>query len=166
MFQQDIFKGKTVLVTGGGTGIGYSIAEMFLTFGAEVLIASRKIEKLEKALEKLSKFGNCKAFALDIRATEDIEKLAIFIKENFGKLDILINNAGGQFPSPAENISENGWNAVINTNLNGTWFMTQTMFKHFFEPQKMVQSSILSWIFIVVSLECRILERLVPVSII
>jgi citronellol/citronellal dehydrogenase len=67
MFQQDIFKGKTVLVTGGGTGIGYSISEMFLNFGAEVIIASRKMEKLEKALETLSALGNCKAFALDIR---------------------------------------------------------------------------------------------------
>lgn len=136
MFQKDLFKDKTVLVTGGGTGIGYEIARQFLTLGAEVYIASRKPEKLEQAVMQLKHFGSIKAFALDIRETESVRHLADMIETQSGKLDILINNAGGQFPSPAEAISENGWKAVINTNLNGTWFVTQEMAKRFFFKQK------------------------------
>lgn len=136
MFQKDLFNNKTVLVTGGGTGIGFEIAKQFLMYGAEVYIASRKKEKLEQAIIQLKPFGGVKAFVLDIREPETIRHLADMIDAQSGKLDILINNAGGQFPSPAETISENGWKAVINTNLNGTWFMTQEMAKRFFFRQE------------------------------
>ena len=135
MFQTDLFKGKTALVTGGGSGIGYEIAKQLLSLGAEVYIASRKEDRLQEALKSLEKLGDCKAFALDIRDVEKVEQLAKFIESQSGKLDILVNNAGGQFPSRAEDISPNGWQAVINTNLNGTWFMTQAMAKHFFFKQ-------------------------------
>ena len=135
MFKQNLFKNKTVLVTGGGTGIGFEIAKQFLELGAEVYIASRKQEKLDKAVMDLKPCGAVKTFALDIRETTSISQLADMIETQSGKLDILINNAGGQFPSPAENISENGWKAVINTNLNGTWFMIQEMAKRFFFKQ-------------------------------
>ncbi len=136
MFQSDLFKGKTVLVTGGGSGIGLEIAKQFLELGAEVYIAGRKKERLEQAVMTLHRYGTgVKAFALDIRDTESIKHLADMIETQSGKLDILINNAGGQFPSPAEDISEKGWNAVINTNLNGTWFVTQEMAKRFFFKQ-------------------------------
>ena len=143
MFQKDLFKDKTVLVTGGGTGIGYEIARQFLTLGAEVYIASRKPEKLENAVLKLKAFGTVKAFALDIRETASIGHLADMIEAQSGKLDILINNAGGQFPSPAEAITENGWKAVINTNLNGTWFVTQEMAKRFFFKQGYANNDLL-----------------------
>ena len=136
MFQKDLFNNKTVLVTGGGTGIGFEIAKQFLNYGAEVYIASRKKEKLEQAVMQLKPFGGVKAFVLDIRETESIHHLADMIDTQSGKLDILINNAGGQFPSPAEAITENGWKAVINTNLNGTWFVTQEMAKRFFFRQE------------------------------
>jgi citronellol/citronellal dehydrogenase len=136
MFQKDLFNSKTVLVTGGGTGIGFEIAKQFLEYGAEVYIASRKKDHLETALMKLKHYGGAKAFVLDIRETASIGHLADMIEAQSGKLDILINNAGGQFPSPAESISENGWNAVINTNLNGTWFVTQEMAKRFFFRQE------------------------------
>ena len=136
MFQKDLFNSKTVLVTGGGTGIGFEIAKQFLECGAEVYIASRKKEHLEAAVMKLKHYGGVKAFVLDIRETANIGHLADMIEAQSGKLDILINNAGGQFPSPAENISENGWKSVINTNLNGTWFMTQEMAKRFFFRQE------------------------------
>lgn len=132
MFKKDILKGKTALVTGGGSGIGLEISRQMLTYGAEVYIASRKEEKLESARKELDSLGTCRSFALDIRDHEKIEELAAFIKEHSGKLDILVNNAGGQFPSPAEDISAKGWLAVVNTNLNGTWFMTQAMARHFF----------------------------------
>ena len=136
MFQKDLFNNKTVLVTGGGTGIGFEIAKQFLSCGAEVYIAARRQDKLEEAVIKLKAYGGVKAFVLDIRETASISHLADIIDAQSGKLDILINNAGGQFPSPAENISENGWKAVINTNLNGTWFVTQEMAKRFFFRQE------------------------------
>jgi len=127
MFQQDSFKDKVVLVTGGRSGIGYQIAKDFLLLGAKVIICSRKADKLKVAAEALSEFGKIEDCPCDIRQTEQIQKLADYIKEEFGKLDILINNAGGQFPAMAEHINDKGWNAVINNNLNGTFFMTREM---------------------------------------
>ncbi len=136
MFQEGIFEGKTALVTGGRSGIGYEIARQLLQYGAEVIIASRKEELLQKAAEELSAHGSCHAFPLDIREEERVEALSDFIQERCGKLDILVNNAGGQFPSPAEGISRKGWLAVINVNLNGTWFVTHQMANTFFLPQQ------------------------------
>lgn len=136
MFQADIFKGKVALVSGGRSGIGYEIAQQLLKYGAEVYLVSRKAELLEEAAASLQAFGPCHPYALDIRVPEKIAALAEFIKAKSGRLDLLVNNAGGQFPSPAENISANGWLAVVNTNLNGTWFMTQQMAKTFFLPQQ------------------------------
>lgn len=136
MFAPNLFNGKVALVSGGGSGIGYAIAEQLLRLGAKVIITSRKEEKLISATEKLRQHGNCRYAICDIREPEQVEALAQNIKENEGKLDILINNAGGQFPSSAEDIATKGWNAVINNNLNGTWYMTQILGKAFFIPQK------------------------------
>ncbi len=98
-----------------------AIAKQYLHYGAKVYIASRKEERLQTALQELRPLGECDAFALDIRNPEEVERFANYIKEKDGRVDILVNNAGGQFPSAAEMISPNGWNAVINTNLNGTF---------------------------------------------
>lgn len=136
MFKENLFAGKTVLVTGGGSGIGFAIAKQLLQLGANVIISSRKEDRLKTAVEKLSSFGKVRYAILDIRETEQIEQLAMNMKETEGKLDILVNNAGGQFPSAVEDISFKGWNAVINNNLNGTFYVTQTMAKHFFIPNK------------------------------
>lgn len=136
IFRDDLFKNKSVLVTGGGSGIGKEIAAQFLKAGATVFICGRKEAKLKAAIEELSLLGTCFEKTTDIRETAQILDLANFIKEKTGRLDILINNAGGQFLSPAEDITEKGWLAVINNNLNGTWFMTQTMANQFFIPQK------------------------------
>jgi len=84
----------------------------------------------------LQPLGNVHSFQLDIREPEQVASLADTIAEKSGKLDILVNNAGGQFPSLAEEITPKGWNAVINTNLNGTWFVTQAMAKRFFFAQQ------------------------------
>lgn len=136
MFQSDLFKDKVALVTGGGSGIGYTIAEMLLQYGARVYIASRKEERLQEAIKMLDAGDRCDYFVCDIRNTENIERMAESIKEKDERLDILINNAGGQFPALAEDISDKGWNAVINNNLNGAWYMTQRMAKTFFIPQQ------------------------------
>jgi NAD(P)-dependent dehydrogenase (short-subunit alcohol dehydrogenase family) len=135
MFQSNLFQEKTALVTGGGSGIGLEIARQLLQLGAEVYIASRKPERLEQGMAELQALGTVHSYQLDIREPEQIVGLADLIAEKSGKLDILVNNAGGQFPSLAEDISPKGWQAVINTNLNGTWYMTQAMAKRFFFPQ-------------------------------
>lgn len=135
MFADKVFQDKVVLVTGGRSGIGFKIAEAFLRQGAIVYIASRKEDALLSASDKLSEYGNVYALRCDIRKLEDIESLINFIKKNNHTLDILVNNAGGQFLSAAEDITPKGWNAVINNNLNGTWYMTQLMSKAFFIPK-------------------------------
>ncbi len=136
MFKENTFQNKIALITGGRSGIGFQIAKDMLQLGAKVVICSRKEELLFAAKEKLSAFGEVLAMPCDIRKEETIEKLANFIKDKFGRLDILINNAGGQFPTLAEHTNGKGWNAVINNNLNGTFYMTRDMAKHFFIPQK------------------------------
>lgn len=136
MFQQNLFKDKIVLVTGGGSGIGYAIAKQYLELGAVVYIASRNAEKIAKAILELKEIGDVRSAIADIRETEQIENLAKQIKEEAGRLDILVNNAGGQFPSAAENISYNGFRAVVTNNLIGTFYVTQIMAKTFFIPQK------------------------------
>jgi len=135
-FAADIFKDQIALVTGGGSGIGKQITQQLLQTGATVYIAGRKEEKLQKAVEDLAKHGPIQYAVCDIREPEQIQRLVDQVKEKSGRLDLLVNNAGGQFPSLAEDISEKGWNAVINNNLNGTFYMTRAMAKTFFIPQK------------------------------
>jgi len=155
MLKSDTFDNKIVLVTGGRSGIGYQIAKDFLQLGAKVIICSRKEEQLQKAAEELSDFGEVTHQACDIRKTEEIQQLAQMIKGKYGQLDILINNAGGQFPALAEYINDKGWNAVINNNLNGTFSMIREMANTFFIPQK----SGLSWMCFVDFQEWRILVQ-------
>ena len=131
MFQENLFKDKIVLVTGGGSGIGYTIAKQYLALGAIVYIASRNAQKIEKAITELKEFGDVRSAIADIREPEQIQTLADQIKAEAGRLDILVNNAGGQFPSAAENIR-----AVVTNNLIGTFYVTQIMAKTFFIPQK------------------------------
>ena len=135
MYSKELFKNKVALITGGRSGIGYGIARQFLELGGKVFITSRKEDKLKIAANQLTDIGECYSYPCDIRKTDEIKILAERIQEKFGRLDILINNAGGQFPAPAELISENGWAAVINNNLNGTFYVSQQMLKTFFKPQ-------------------------------
>lgn len=136
MFQSDLFRDKKVMVTGGGSGIGKAIAKHFLKLGATVYIGSRKLEKLEKAHTELKELGDCRVIEVNIRDEEQVQQVADKLKAEIGTLDILINNAGGQFPSAAEMISNKGWKAVIDTNLNGTWNMTSIFANTLFIPQK------------------------------
>jgi len=136
LLQHNAFKDQVALVTGGRSGIGYQIAKDLLQLGAKVIICSRKEDKLAAAAAELEPLGDLTYQACDIRKTEEIQALAATIKEKHGRLDILINNAGGQFPALAEYINDKGWNAVINNNLNGTFYTTREMANAFFIPQK------------------------------
>jgi len=136
MFKQDTFKNQVALVTGGRSGIGFQIAKDLLLMGANVIICSRKAEPLAEAAKQLSEFGEVSHQPCDIRKAEDIAALIEFIKSKYERLDILVNNAGGQFPALAEYINDKGWNAVINNNLNGTFYMSRDIANAFFIPQK------------------------------
>jgi citronellol/citronellal dehydrogenase len=136
MFQPDLFKDKIVFVSGGGSGIGFTITQHYLKLGATVYIASRKEERITKAIEALKPYGDVRGAVADIREPEQIQAIAQKIKDESGRLDILVNNAGGQFPSAAENISFNGFRAVVTNNLIGTFYVTQIMANTFFIPQK------------------------------
>ena len=128
MFDRNSFKDQIALVTGGSKGIGYIIAKQMLLLGAKVIIISRDEAALKKSADELSEFGTVDHKTCNIKHSEQIQQVASMIKEKHGRLDILINNAGGQFPALAEMINDKGWNAVINNSLNGTFFMTRETF--------------------------------------
>lgn len=117
-----LFRGRTALVTGGGTGIGRRIALAFARFGANLAIASRKPENLESAAAEIRARGvDCLPVPTDIRETDQVDTLLERVEAHFGATDFLINNAGGQFPARPTEISDRGWRAVVDLNLNGTW---------------------------------------------
>ena len=126
VYRNDLFKDKVVLVSGGGTGIGQGIAVLFARLGATIVLCSRKQENLDATRAILDKIGcPCDTYAMTIRDPEQVAEMMAAIWEKHGKLDILINNAGGQFPQDAIDYAPKGWNAVIDTNLTGSFYMMQ-----------------------------------------
>lgn len=136
-FAPNLLQSSVWLITGGGTGIGYATALLAGSLGAQVVIAGRKAEPLELAAQTLREQGcDCLPIPCDIREPEQIVALVDHILTQHGHIDVLVNNAGGQFPSPAQNIARKGWDAVIRNNLSGTWYMTQEVANKAFIPQK------------------------------
>jgi len=127
IFRDDLLAGKVAVITGGGTGIGAFIAHELGCLGAEIVIASRKAENIEPAAAALSKRLGRDVLGLtcNIRDPDDTAALVTKTVERFGRLDILVNNGGGQFMAPAQLIRKKGWDAVIQTNLTGTWNLTR-----------------------------------------
>lgn len=130
LFRDDVLEGKVALVTGGGTGIGAAIARELGQQGATVVIASRKAANIEPAAAGLSEeLGReVKGFICDIRDRDAVSRLVADTLAAHGRLDILVNNGGGQFMAPAETITPRGWDAVIATNLTGTWNLTRAAY--------------------------------------
>ncbi|MEO8539238.1 MAG: SDR family oxidoreductase [bacterium] len=117
-----LFAGRTALITGGGRGMGKSIALRFAELGANVVVTGRHIETLEETVDQITGEGRqALAQTADIRDTEQIDALVSAAVERFGRIDFLVNNAGGQFPARPSEISDRGWRSVIDLNLNGTW---------------------------------------------
>ncbi|XP_059094057.1 peroxisomal trans-2-enoyl-CoA reductase-like [Tigriopus californicus] len=133
VFRPGLFTGRVALVTGGGSGIGKAIAHELLTLGCQVSIASRNLERLDKAVEELRPRGDIQAVQCNIRNEEDVRAAVTSTLKTFGRLDYLVNNGGGQFPALSEDITLKGWKAVIETNLTGTFLMTREVYRQHFE---------------------------------
>jgi NAD(P)-dependent dehydrogenase (short-subunit alcohol dehydrogenase family) len=115
-------EGKTAIVTGGGTGIGKSIAVEFARAGADVAICSRRLEHLEPVSKAIHDLGRRTfAMAVDVRQEDQVKAMVERAVSEWGRLDVMVNNAGASFRSRPEDISINGWNTVIGINLNGVF---------------------------------------------
>jgi citronellol/citronellal dehydrogenase len=125
-YREDLLKDQVILVSGAGSGIGKAIAIQAGRLGAKVVLCGRKVEKLDATAAMLRSIGaEAMVRPVTIRDAEDVERMQAEIWDRFGRLDHLVNNAGGQFPQAAIDYSVKGWNAVIDTNLNGSWYMMQ-----------------------------------------
>ena len=125
LYREGALAGRTVLVSGGAGGIGRACAWLFCRLGARIVLAGRSEAKLAEAVEAMRARGlDAHAHVVDIREPDSVAALFASVAEE-GGIDILVNSAGGQFPQPAIDFSVKGWNAVVNTNLNGTWHMMQ-----------------------------------------
>lgn len=123
-------KEKTVIVTGGSSGMGKGMAIRFCREGANVVITGRDSEKLDKAKQEMESLaGNVLAFPMDVRKPEQVQSLVEQATKTFGGIDYLVNNAAGNFVVPSEELSHNGWHSVIDIVLNGTWYCTQAVAK-------------------------------------
>jgi citronellol/citronellal dehydrogenase len=131
IFAPGMLDGRVVLVTGGGTGLGRAAAAELRACGAEVVISGRRAGVLEATAAALG----AHAVAGDVREAEDAERMVRFALERCGRLDVLVNNAGGQYFVPAEAIEPKGWRAVTRLNLGGTELMARTAAELAFRPQ-------------------------------
>jgi NAD(P)-dependent dehydrogenase (short-subunit alcohol dehydrogenase family) len=126
VFATDALKGQVVVVSGGAGGIGRAIAWLFARLGAHVVVTGRDQGKLDALVADLAARSlEASAHTADIREPDAVNALFDTVWSAHGRLDSLVNSAGGQFPQAAIDFSTKGWNAVIDTNLNGTWYMMQ-----------------------------------------
>jgi NAD(P)-dependent dehydrogenase (short-subunit alcohol dehydrogenase family) len=125
------------LITGGGTGLGKETAKMFGRLGASIFIAGRREEKLKEAAAEIAGTGAAiETFAVDIRDAARVQIMVDRAIERFGRIDVLINNAAGNFVCRAEKLSVNGWNAVVNIVLHGTFYCTRAAGLHMIRQKK------------------------------
>jgi NAD(P)-dependent dehydrogenase (short-subunit alcohol dehydrogenase family) len=143
VFRPDLLAGQRLLITGGGSGMGKAMAVLAARLGAEVAICGRDPGKLEKtaALVRERTGRAVLAEALTIRDPDAVDAFMARVFVRFGGLDTLVNNAGGQFPQDAIDFSRKGWLAVIDTNLNGTWWMMQEAARAGATPARRATSS-------------------------
>ena len=138
MLRDGALAGKTILVTGGGTGLGKSMSTYFSQLGANVVITSRKLEVLEQtAKEMAEQTGNpVLALACDVREYDKVEETIAAAEQHFGKIDVLVNNAAGNFISPTERLSHRAFDTVVDIVLRGTYNFTLALGKKWIEQKQ------------------------------
>ncbi len=126
VFRAGLFSGQVAIVTGGGSGLGRCNAHELASLGARVALIGRKIEKLTAVKDEIAKAGGeARTYPCDIREEENVKNAVSGILADFGRIDALVNNAGGQFAAPLESISAKGWDAVVRTNLTGGFLVAR-----------------------------------------
>ena len=129
LFRDDLFAGRTIIVTGGGSGIGRCTAHELSSLGARVLLCGRTERKLQRVVEELRAHGGeADAYTLDIRSEEDVRLAVKRMVEEHGPVTGLVNNAGGQFSAPLINLSQKGFETVLRTNLVGGFLMAREVY--------------------------------------
>ena len=138
MLPRESLKDKTIIITGGGSGLGRSMGEYFLRLGANLVIASRKMEKLEKAAGEMveSNGGEVLPVACDVREYSEVEAMIEKAVNKFGQVDVLLNNAAGNFISPTERLSHRAFNIIIDIVLKGTSNCTLALGKHWIKKEQ------------------------------
>ena len=126
IFQPGLLDGQVAVVTGGGSGLGRATALELAALGARVVVCGRRPEPLEETAS-MSEGGRVEARVCDIREEDQVDAFASAVMENHGRIDVLVNNAGGQYLTPAEDITPKGFRTVIRLNVEGTWLMTHAV---------------------------------------
>lgn len=144
MLREGALKSKTILVTGGGTGLGRSMSKYFMELGANVIICSRKKDVIEKTAHELiaETAGQCLAVTCDVREYTSVEQVLQTGIEKFGKIDVLVNNAAGNFISPTERLSNRAFDAVVDIVLKGSYNCTLALGKYWITNQ--MQANVLN----------------------
>lgn len=138
MLRDDALEGKTIVVTGGGSGLGKAMTRYFLELGAKVAITSRNLEKLQNTAKELEEEtgGKCFAVQCDVRDYAQVENMRDQVLKEFGKVDILLNNAAGNFISPTERLSANAFDTIIDIVLKGSKNCTLAFGKHWIHEEE------------------------------
>ncbi|XP_039268153.1 peroxisomal 2,4-dienoyl-CoA reductase [(3E)-enoyl-CoA-producing]-like [Styela clava] len=135
VFNPNLLQGQVAFITGGGSGIGFRIAEIFMRHGCDTAIASRRLEKVKESAKKLEKATGkrCLALAVDVRKPKEIEETVDEVLKHYKKIDILVNNAAGNFICDAENLSYNAFKTVIEIDTIGTFNTSKAVFAKWFK---------------------------------
>ena len=134
VFRPGLFVGQTVIVTGGGSGIGRCTAHELANLGASVALVGRRVEKLEAVQAEITQAGGrASIHACDIRDEAGVKAMIADVIAQHGKIDGLVNNAGGQYPQPVKDISLKGWDAVVRSNLTGGFLVAREAFNQSME---------------------------------